>query len=192
MKHLTELALCAFVGLGVACGDDDGGGSGVTPVDTGVPEATVLGDVTPTQYMQICTSLGNALETNLSSERITRGLCEALGALATDDAGSCRDVADQCVSEGAGGVDVGMPAEDFECADISGLEGCNVTIGEFETCVNDALRTLDRFFDELSCANAARVNQSTMPTPPEETPASCARLETECPGSGLDVGDMIQ
>ena len=192
MKHLKKLALCALIGLGAACGDDDGGGSGATQVDTGVPEATVLADVTPAQFMQLCTSVGNALEANLGSERFTRGICEAVGAIATDDAASCRDLADQCVSDGAGGVDVGTGVEDFECGDIAQFEGCSVTIAQFETCLNDALSTLNRFFEELSCAHAGTINQSTMPMPPEEAPASCTRLESECPGSGLGIGDMIQ
>lgn len=197
-KNLVFLGLFGVVAGGVACGDDDDGGDGSSALDTGLPEMTQLQDVTPQQFTDACNSLRSSLEVRFSEDRMTQVLCEAVGAVLSEDAGACREFADECVTESGSGenaffdpemIDV---AENFDCGTMAEFESCTATVGEYERCLTDTMNLVDEFFNSLSCANAGNVDMSTLeegnPLETMDPPPSCAALEEECPGlSGFDV-----
>jgi hypothetical protein len=190
MKHLIKFGVLAFVGLGAACGGDGGGGD--NQVDTGLPETQPLSELTPAQVTNACNSVETTLEARFGGDRLTRLACELFGAAVSDDPAACRDVADDCIANPPAGLDETMmgdlsEATDLGCTEGSSFEGCELTIADFESCINDALVQVDQFFSELGCSNAASVTLATDPSmmmgPPPEQPQSCTRLETECPES---------
>lgn len=192
MKYLTKLVLLSvstLIGGGAACGDDDGGGGGgAAPIDTGLPDSTELQDVTTEQFDQICDSLRDGLDRRFSEERTTRLFCEILGAQLTDDPSGCRDFAEECADQGGEDAAEALSISDqFECGSVDMLEGCGVTIGEYETCLNDALNAFDAYFSSVGCANAASAETLDLDDSLAgvERPASCTALESACPGVGL-------
>ena len=196
MKHLKKLLFVGFVGVGAACGgDSDGGGSG--RADTGLPPAQELGDVTPAEFERACNSVQASVDRRFSQERIDRLICELLGASFSNDAGTCRDVAADCIANPPAELEevmtedvAGMP--ELGCGEGPGaanFEGCTATVGEFETCINDALGLIDQFFEQFSCAHAGNVDLAALMDsgPLDEPPPSCVALDMECPGAGIGV-----
>jgi hypothetical protein len=206
MRHFRSIALVWGLVITAACGGDsddgDGGGgnAGTGPVtaapgevDTGLPESTPLEDVTPEQYANACEALREEVASRLGPDRAVRGVCEVFGGTATDDPTQCRATADACVPQVNDGTFL-LPVTreqldftQFECGDTGELEGCSVTIGELETCLEDQMSSLEALLDDNDCDNAASVGiaeASALVDLGSTSPPSCARVQDECPGVG--------
>lgn len=198
MKYIRHLALVWSVGLAASCGGDSDGGDESGPatggqLDTGLPDATPLSEITPAQYASACEELRNDVSERLGPEEAVRGACEVLQAGFTDTPDACNTAADTCVQQTEAGTNPLFSAEDldfttFECGDADELEGCDVTIAEFEECLNDRVATVERLLQENSCANAASVSTRDALALADvgniDSPPSCARVDAECPTAG--------
>jgi hypothetical protein len=201
MKHIRRLALVLSVGLAASCGgdsdgDDDPGPGGGGQLDTGLPDATPLSDLTPAQYASACEELRSDVSNRLGPEESVRGACEVLGAAATNTASECDANADTCVEQTEDGthplltpgVRESLDFTQFDCGDAGELEGCDVTIAEFEQCLNDRMAVVERLLTDNSCANAASVDPvdalGLANIDNLESPPSCARMDAECPTAG--------
>jgi hypothetical protein len=163
-------------------------------VDTGLPEATPLEDVTPAQYASACEALREDVSGRLGPDFAVRGVCEAYGAGLTDQPAQCRTAADACVTD----IDPGphpllrlsradLDFTQFECGDTGELEGCSVTIGEFETCLEDQMAAIETLIADNDCDNAASVSFADVVALQDlgaTSPPSCTRVQDECPGVG--------
>ena len=197
-KVAAMVVLCVALGCGgESDSGDGGGGSGAGdpsgPVDTGLPESTPLESVTPEQYADACEALRDSVEARLGPDRAVRGVCEVYSGALTDDPAQCRSSADTCVTQVNGGTHpLGISRQQldftmFECGDTGQLEGCSVTVGEFETCLEDRMSGIEALMEGNDCSNAASVNLTTAMALLDiggMSPASCARVEQECPGVG--------
>lgn len=197
MKRLLKFGVLAFVGLGAACGDDDGG-DGANQLDTGLPANQPLGELTPAQFTDACNSVEASIQTRFSDDRLTRFACEFIGAALSADSASCRDFADDCVANPPAELDASMmgditEAVDLGCTEGSSFEGCELTVADFESCVNDALAQVDQGFSELGCVNAASITLQTDPSTLmgalDVQPQSCARIATQCPGTSFPADE---
>jgi hypothetical protein len=201
MIQIEKMALAWGVLLAFGCGGDssDSGnsdGSGGTPgvVDTGLPEGTPLEDVTAQQYASACQALRADVSARVGPDVTTRGVCEVYGAALTDDPATCRGAADLCVRQvNAGNAPVpGLTREqldftNFECGDVGELQGCSVTVGEFETCMEDQISAYETLTANNDCSKAASIDlvqAQALTTSLGQSPPSCARVQQECPGIG--------
>ena len=189
---------CALGCGGESDSNDGGGGSGgggdpAGPVDTGLPESTPLESVTPEQYANACEALRESVEARLGPDRAIRGVCEVYSGALTDEPAQCRTSADTCVSDvNAGNGPLGISRQQldftmFECGDTGQLEGCTVTVGEFETCLEDRMSGIEALLEGNDCSNAANVSLTTAAALLDlggMSPASCSRVEQQCPGVG--------
>jgi hypothetical protein len=202
MRIIGHLAfVCALSAL--ACGgesDSDGdepGGGTSSEVDTGLPESTPLEDVTAEQYANACESLRDDVRSRLGPDIAVRGVCEVYGAAVENDASACESRADTCESQANGGGFTPVPGvtitrasldfTTFECNDVGDLDGCSVTVGEFETCLEDQMSGLEALMDDNNCGNAASVGleeAAALADLGAMAPPSCARVQQECPGVG--------
>jgi hypothetical protein len=203
MRIIGYLA-CACGLLAFACGgeseSDDGnepGGGTPGEVDTGLPDDTPLEDVTAEQYANACESLREDVRDRLGPEVATRGVCEVWGAAIQNSEAQCDTEADACVTQVNGGG-FSLPGgftltrddldfTTFECNDVGDLEGCSVTVGEFETCLEDQMSGLEALMADNNCANAASVDltqAAALANLGSMAPPSCARVQQECPGVG--------
>lgn len=203
MRHFGKVAMVFGVLLASSCGGESdegdgdppgGGGGDGSQLDTGLPESTPLQDVTPEQYAQACQALREDVSARLGPDRASRGVCEVYGAALTDVPDQCRSAADACEDD----LDPGphpllqisrsdLDFTQFECGDTGELAGCSVTVGEFETCLTDQMAAFEAAIDGNDCDNASTVGlvEATgiidgLSTPP----ASCTRVQQECPGIG--------
>jgi hypothetical protein len=202
MKLIGYLVFACGV-LSLACGgesdSDDGdqpGGDTPGEVDTGLPESTPLEDVTPEQYANACESLREDVRGRLGPDVATRGVCEVYAAALNDDAARCESDADVCVTQ-VNGNGLMLPGltltradldfTTFECNDVGDLDGCSVTVGEFETCLEDQMSALEALMADNNCDNAASVGltqAAALADLGSMAPPSCARVQQECPGVG--------
>src|SRR5688572_7450345 len=202
MRHFGKVAVVFGVLLASSCGgesddgdgDDPGGGADGAELDTGLPESTPLQDVTPEQYAMACQALREDVGARLGPDRASRGVCEVYGAALTDAPDQCRSAADACEDDLDPGPHplLGLSRSDldftqFECGDTGELAGCSVTVGEFETCLQDQMAAFEATIDGNDCDNASSVGLTEatglvqgLMTPP----ASCTRVQEECPGVG--------
>ncbi len=207
MKIIEKLACACGLMLALGCGgesdssgdgDDTPGGGG--EVDTGLPEEAPLESVTAQQYANACESLREDVRTRLGPDIATRGACEVYGAGLTDETAACESAADTCVSEANAGTQMFFSRDqldftNFECGDVGELQGCSVTVGEFETCLEDQMVAFETLMDDNNCSNAAAINLAqavalgTSLGGGGASPPSCARVQQQCPGVG-PFGDL--
>jgi len=195
--------LAFAVGLtALACGgesdsEENNPGQSSGDIDTGLPESTPLEDVTAEQYSNACASLRDDVDARLGPDIATRGVCEVWGAALQDDESQCNAEADTCVSQVNGGGFSPLPGLTitradldftmFECNDVGDLDGCSVTVGEFETCLEDQMSGLEALMADNNCNNAASVNLTQAAALADlggMSPPSCERVQRECPGVG--------
>jgi hypothetical protein len=204
MKLIEKLACACGLLLALGCGgesdSDDGdggsgGGGGGGEVDTGLPEDVPLESVTAQQYANACESLREDVRTRLGPDIATRGACEVYGAGVADETAACESTADTCVSEANAGTQMFINRDqldftNFECGDVGELEGCSVTVGEFETCLEDQMTAFETLMAENNCSNAGSINLVQALALGQNligggsSPPSCARVQQECPGVG--------
>jgi hypothetical protein len=193
---MRQIVKCVLSGMGLwlalACGGEGGSGGGdAGELDTGLPEETPLEDVTSEQYTAACEALRDRASSRLGPDKTVRGACEIFTGAFTNDPAECREGADDCVVQANDGTHAFLSAEaldvtQFECVGgANDRAGCTVTVGEFETCMNDRLLAFERLLSENTCNNAAMIdfvsamnlaNFASM-----DAPASCAQLGAECP-----------
>lgn len=208
MKIFGHLAVACGL-LALACGGDSddgsgGGGSSNGPpgeVDTGLPESTPLEDVTAEQYSNACNSLREDVRGRLGPDVAVRGVCEVYGAAFNDSTSECSNAADTCETQANGnGFSIAgftiaradLDFTNFECNDVGDLDGCSVTVGEFETCLEDQMSGLEALMADNNCQNADEVGlmeAAALADLGSMSPPSCARVQQECPGVG-PFGDL--
>lgn len=192
---LILLVSFGLVGLAAGCGgeSDDGGAPAATGrVDTGLPESMVLSDVTSAQYLQACQSVKAAVSMRLNRDTLTPPVCEVLGASQTDTADACQGLASLCVNSLKSGnsplfdistLDFG---NNIQCdGDVTDLDNCGITVGQFETCSNDTIDAVEKALADRSCAHAASVGREALTQltmlQSMASPPSCEPLQSRCP-----------
>ena len=150
--------LCSALLLSFACGDDG-------PVDLGLPRDTVLAGLSDAEAMTACE---NASQFDFQFTQ--RQECTIAGVVLTDDPTSCETVVEGCLEEEP------TPPEEPDCTDASGsdFDGCNVTVGQVEDCLNAQVPISRNYFGRLTCANAGE----ELSPPIAE---GCVDVRTRCP-----------
>ena len=193
MKSCGKLLVITLAGGLAGCG---GGGSG-THVDTGLADATALRDLTSAQAISACQSVRSAIQAQFTVDDNVRRACELYGSALSDTPAECRTQADSCVTQTNDGDNPLFPRDalDFSAAldcegdSSSGFEGCAVTVGEYERCLDARIDQVNQLFSSFSCAHAASVEMSDAQDFVEQlahpqTTSACERLQSECPQAG--------
>jgi len=190
MKALEKSPLWALLcATSLGCGDGDARSG----VDTGLAEATALGDVSSADSVSACQKVRSAVQAQFPVDQNVRGACELYGAALTDTPSQCQQQADSCVTQTNDGSNSFFRREnlDFGAAlpcdgDVSGFAGCPVTVGEYEACVDARINQVEELFSHFSCTQAANIDLSeaqglVQQLTSQESPGACERLQTECP-----------
>ena len=189
MKTLGK-SLVALLGA-AALGCADGGSS--QGVDTGLAEATALRDVSSADSISACQRVRSAVQAQFPVDQNVRKACELYGAALTDTPGACQTEADSCVTQTNSGMSGLFTRENLDFGaslscdgDVSGFAGCEVTVGEYESCVDARIEQVQELFSHFSCSQAASVdlNQAqglVQQLTNQATPKACERLMNECP-----------
>jgi len=167
-----------------------GGGSGSREVDTGLPEATELKDLSSAQAASACENLQDSVQRRMASMFTERRVCELYGAFSSTTASECKTLADACVEQGAGQIEQDQfdVSEGLDCnAGATDFAGCNVTVGEYEDCLSAQLSQVEDLFNSFTCAKAGAVSMEDFDfgaslSTPASVPA-CERLAAECPAA---------
>lgn len=189
------LALCGAAACG---GDDDSGG-----IVTGLPAEQKLSTLTDADVKKACESVNVGASAIITPTALARALCVPLGVeaavtysngAASVDLNKCQQVVDTCVSGADGDEDEDVAADDNDVNDCerssaNDLKGCEVTVGEYETCINLVLNELQRRLNELTCQNAEKLSSeeySNDELDPSQIP-QCQTIMTKCPDTSLGI-----
>jgi hypothetical protein len=201
MKAFPTSACAWLVVLLPSCGGDGSGGTKYA-VDTGLPAATVLRDVTPEQQVNACEKVRTDVAARFDPVQTVARVCQLYGGAFTNDAQSCQAIADECVTETANGSNANFTTATFDfaanlqCSGTgTGFANCPLTIGDYQTCVGDRMVAVSALLDTFSCADAATIDTTTAQGAVKQLTASsdlpsCQTLHSECPGADpFPVGD---
>lgn len=190
--------VCLGVGLAAGCGDDDDGGPNNAEADTGLPEATLLSELSEAEYVQGCERLKSTVGARLNPDTIIPPLCAAIIGAITDDPTACEDFVGGCIDDVNSGNNAMISREDLDFAgqiscedDAAELDDCDVTVAELETCVNDTVEFFEGVLGGYTCANAASIDASDaqeLTNIQDMAPPSCASVSAECPGLSFAAG----
>jgi hypothetical protein len=182
------------MGLIAGCGGDDGSAG----VSTGLPTQQKLSTLDDDEVKQACRSVSDAAMMVITPSAIQRASCLSLGVQAglngsgseaKVDVAKCQQAVDTCVSS------AGKETKDnYECdsASANDVQGCEATVGEYETCFNSFLNLLQQRLTQLTCQNAEKLSGSAYE---QDVDASsipdCQNLMTKCPDAelGLPLSD---
>jgi hypothetical protein len=76
-----------------------------------------------------------------------------------------------CLEKG----EIRLPKETYEDWQIALSESCEVTVGQLETCTNDALKQLDKALSSISCNTPSHMLDHKL-----QVPESCRLMEQSC------------
>lgn len=186
--NTTRWILCGIASLALAsCGDE----AETTTLDTGIPGDRTLNDLSESEAQDLCQAAESAAA-DFSAEA-QEGLCALTGALAGafgaigggDPVPLCEQTRQECNNQ---------PPQPIEgTCDVSTVpETCDVTVAELETCYDESLAAIRAVFDEVANASCSELlDENAAPISGEiETPASCANIESRCPGLNAGVPEI--
>jgi len=174
-----------FVGTVAACGDGDS-----KAIDFGQDDDTEINSLTAAELQAMCEQ---ALD--VMAAQIQTATCTLVGLTAKlSQGGSCEASRDQCLANpeaGASGLGNVSINADESCKKIDEeglkqLSTCSLTVGEWETCMNDSLALAQDIFGTISCSSTVEDLQSFSPN--YKLPKSCEQLQTKCSTLQLGTG----
>ena len=189
IKNLFFLAL--GTSLAACSGTVDGGNGGNTNTITVPGEPTqLLSELTEDEALGLCEEFR---ETTIAPA--DDDFCNSVGAMAgvmmaanEDIEGDFKEFCEAAVENCKGKSEEELQEMTAlpECTDptyFSGFEGCEVTVADFQSCVNEVLAQAESFNDSiqgLSCDSDPSSIPNLMETP---QPACMAEINQQCPGA---------
>jgi hypothetical protein len=143
--------------------------------DSGVKESRQLGALDASEAQKLCEYRRDLSTDSLGSER---NFCTLQALQQEVKAADCHAAIAACVASDDYETQL---TDDVSCAGATSADfvsrpaGCSVTVGEYESCIEQWLRTLGTFTKTLSCD---QVESAEVPEPPQQ----CKDLEAACKG----------
>ena len=175
---LSSVIACAALTF-VGCGDDEDGSRGGT-FSSGVPSATPINEMTQQQRDDFCAEAEAFGEDFFTESDLERFTCLSFGLIAgafEGGAGACQEAFDACLENPPPPDEA---HDDSTCALDDVDDDCDVTVGEYETCLNDTAALTLRLIDDLSCDTVDWGSSDVEAF--GETPESCRAFEERCGG----------
>jgi hypothetical protein len=188
MSYRLRAVVLSAVLVGFACG----GGSGTGDFSTGLPHEDRVDRLDSADGMQLCDALSSYATTlfglnqdDLQSDCVLAGWAEAsLTSSASDRQKACKQAQADCVDSFSNDQSVQMPKLACHPED---LEGCRVTVGDYESCVsafNDARVASRQALQGVNCSNVADFimrNPSVAQPQSSLNSMACATVRQQCP-----------
>jgi hypothetical protein len=187
LSRVTVL-LCAVAvqqGCGGSKSDGEGGGGG-SSIKSGLPPDKSVSGLTDAEAQKLCETEGRAAVELSSTFCKFAAFAEAIsvgqdGQPSVDTAAcesgqaACADAAEQPVVE--------------SCSGAQADPDCDITVQEYETCLNATIASAVQLFQAVSCDKAPTQDQFQN-FDPNALPSQCNGLDQRCPGAfggGSDV-----
>jgi hypothetical protein len=159
----------------VACGGDDG--AITLPVDGD----KTISELSKSEREEICTVGVEVMQRDLGGT-----ICAMMGLVAElQGETSCEAQQEVCLDEQFGDIDCSQ-------ADAAETIACEVTVAEWEQCMNDALRMINKLLPRVTCSTSLEELVERYGNLDPESfdfapPESCQAIEQQCPGIDLGV-----
>jgi hypothetical protein len=165
-----------------ASGGSSSGGTGGTPFDTGVDGTKNVSDLTPAEVQQICDATEEAVDREFSEARRCRLVGVTTGFQGENPAADCQAAEQQC-----------LEAPEETATECNVPSDCDITVGEYEACINDSLAVYGSVFGsapECEGLTQDKLLIWALGLAGFQEPASCAIVEEKCPEALPDTGDI--
>lgn len=172
---MRRIGLVTFLGAGaliLGCSNDDTGGKGSGPKNSGVESDKLLTSMTRQEVFQLCAFERDTYKASLTSEE------QYCFRTSIDQASSCeRDLA-ECIASDDHEDEL---ADDWDCENLAlkdylePARQCTATIAQFEACDRARNAQLRDHFNRSRCNNAESL------VPPQTEPKACIELFAVCP-----------
>lgn len=174
MKHALWMMISALALVACDDGDSDSGGG---TFNTSLDDNQSLAAVTDADAQSLCESSQAAVASLLSNKT---QLCTFVAAQLTPDKATCQQAVTQCVDS----PESAAPDDSKDCstAKASDLMECDLTVGEFELCINAYIGKVRSLMGSASCDRLSSGEpdlSSLLPTP--QSLPECAPLVSQCP-----------
>ena len=182
----TRIA-CASALAGMAligCGGDD------PRLNTDLPRERPLNSLSDAEARSFCEDIERFADDLADDiEPSKQQACNYIAVSFSETEQECEEIRAACLASDEDPTE--DPDEEEEepvevrCADATAdeiPESCDVTIGEFEVCLEDIADQSRDLFTSASCSMPGEP-----PDAEDELPASCAALEARCPGLFMDA-----
>jgi hypothetical protein len=190
VKILYPIIGLTCFGLLAGCGGDD---DSSTQVDTGIAEDKALSDVTSEEAVTACEHMQEAMQDVIDPEAIVNMVCTLFAASSTTSEAECNQARSECIEQAREQAQEAAEEVELECdGDTSEFEGCDVTVGVLESCLNDTLDQFREVLSQYSCADAGQIEDADLENLGNfdvEPPASCQPLIEQCGGAGVVGGE---
>jgi hypothetical protein len=135
MKVRIATLACVAIVWTAACGASSDAGE-PSLFDTGLPERKPMTELTADEARQICEQIAEWFESDYGVAKQLEVLCARSALLSTDTIVACEEAKRECMAHFP--IDA-IPAVPTNCAhvDATSVQGCYLTVGEFETCQHD-------------------------------------------------------
>jgi hypothetical protein len=196
MIQLSRLFIaCGLAGAATfgCSGDDTSSGSGAGALSSGLPKDETVGALSDADAQKLWHALAQYVASDpgiRSAECRLAGIGAAVGAAFlgtasdTDLENACTRMESACLN-----ASPNADAATTTCHKPTGT--CDVTVGEFETCLSDTLAALKHAVSTLpSCSTlrASDLGTGSGAGPTLQSPASCQVVNQKCPGGLASTG----
>jgi len=165
---------CLPLIFNLGCGNGGGGGGGskgkkVSELNFSLKGDKTFSELTTGDAETICMEIDEWLSQNIDQAATCKMSSVLMAAMFGGNAESCEAMYQACLES----------PTDEEVADCTvgpeDLVDCNVTVDEYEQCVEDSIQAQNNMMAQMSCSNlTANVEEPVV--------ASCAVIEQNCPG----------
>ena len=148
-------------------------------VDFPVADNTPVGDVTVSEAKAICRQI---IET--VNDEVANAKCIVEGLQALGKGGNCEQAKRECLAEPGALVDIDKACNEVDETSIAKLKQCDLTVGEYENCINDMVDDVRGASSGVSCSMSLEAFSKLKPP---TTPASCTAIVGRCPDIDINV-----
>jgi hypothetical protein len=174
--------LMVITGLWIGACD---GGDSNSKFSTGLDTAKTPANLSTADRTTFCDKMAvfsSSLLTKADACKLAGMMGAAFGSMSGGDIKAlCTAAYDACMKEPAGSTDT--TTNTAEC--VQGVSTCTATVGEIETCYNDAAAMTKAQMAKIpSCSQITMSDLTSASTSTSSMPASCTAVEAKCPDMG--------
>jgi len=161
------------------------GGSGASAAAAGSTKR--LDQLSLSELSNECKALNDELGMRFDNRRIATYDCTRIY-IQSGDGLACSQAVNDCVAQSPAASPLAARPVDFviDTNECNTLQGCPVTLGEFDACISDRFDQTDQLISRVSCNIAndpeavdAAISQADSP---RAVPQSCNNIASACPG----------
>jgi len=160
-------------------GEQSGGSTSTTPstVVTTVDTSKQLGNLTATEYQQLCRDTIVYNESQITAQQTNIQICTAEAIEESQSGNNCRSSYANCIATATDPYAAGTSS----CDTVTVPTGCTATVAQYNACTQDRTAATKALFSQFGPQICDELDAGAKLSTTAPTPASCQILQTACP-----------